>query len=82
MKFSLDREPGNPAAEAMLEKLRDQDPHNAYVTTLAEEKTFNTFFRLTSPGVIAALKGTTQDPGDSPDEKKVFLALRALRNDW
>jgi len=82
LEFSLDREPGNEAARKMLDSLADHDPANARVTTLAEEKTFNTFFRLSSPEVIARLRETHPEIGDAPSPKAVFLALRALRNRW
>ena len=40
----------------MLGKLKGQDPNAAYVSTLAVEREINTFFRLTSPTVIAKLR--------------------------
>ena len=81
--FTLDREPGNARARAMAERLRDQDPADAYVTTLDEEKEINTFFRLDSPEVIEKLAAEfPEEIGDSPDPRTVFLKLRELRNDW
>ncbi|MDJ0906982.1 MAG: hydroxyacylglutathione hydrolase [Woeseiaceae bacterium] len=80
--FTLDREPGNEAAQAMAERLRDQDPAEAYVTTLAEEQAINTFFRLDSPEVIEKLVEIFPEIGDSPDRRTVFLKLRELRNRW
>ena len=82
LRFTLDREPGNAAAAALLRGLSDHDPANAKVTTLAEEKTINTFFRLSNPEVIAGLKDSHPELGDSPSPKAVFLALRELRNRW
>ena len=82
LRFTLDREPDNADAAAMLAKYEDQDPEDAVITTLSEEKTFNTFFRLQSPTVIARLRETIPDLGDSPSPRKVFLALRELRNQW
>jgi len=82
LAFTLDREPDNKAAEKMLAKLEKQDAHNAYVTTLAEEKQINTFFRLSNPTIIAELKKRIPDFPTSPTEKDVFLALRQLRNSW
>ncbi len=52
------------------------------MTTLAQEKEVNTFFRLHSPSVIAALREVFSDMPDDPDPKTVFLKLRQLRNDW
>ena len=80
--FTLDREPDNRAAQAMLTRYQDQDPDNAKVTTLAEEREINTFFRLDSPTVVAKLAAEFPELGDNPDAKAVFLKLRALRNSW
>ncbi|MCG8371690.1 MAG: hydroxyacylglutathione hydrolase family protein [Proteobacteria bacterium] len=80
--FTLDREPDNATARRMLERYRDQDPDDALVTTLAQERAMNTFFRLDSPSVVAKLAGDFPELGDSPDPKAVFLKLRELRNRW
>ena len=80
--FTLDREPDNVRAREMLEAYRDQDPDDALVTTLAQERDINTFFRLQSPTVIAKLAEEFPEIGDNPDAKIVFLKLRELRNSW
>jgi len=82
LRFTLDREPDNAAARDMLARYENQDPDDAVVTTLGEEKTFNTFFRLDSPSVIARLRERFPELGDSPTPREVFLALRELRNSW
>ncbi|MDX1481359.1 MAG: hydroxyacylglutathione hydrolase [Woeseiaceae bacterium] len=82
LRFTLDREPDNEAARAMLSRCEDHDPADAPVTTLAEEKTFNTFFRLDSPSVIEHLREHFPELGPSPAPRDVFLALRELRNRW
>lgn len=82
LKFTLAREPDNVAAKALLPEVTDHDPKAARVTTLAEEKRFNTFFRLTSPGVIAKLREAFPDLPEQPDAKAVFVKLRELRNKW
>ncbi len=82
LEFTLDREPDNVVAQQMLEKYREQDPDDALVTTLAQEREMNTFFRLTSPSVIAKLVEEHPELGDTPDPKAVFLKLRELRNSW
>jgi hydroxyacylglutathione hydrolase len=82
LRFTLDREPDNKAAREVLEKVSHQDPSNAYVSTLAVEREINTFFRLTSPTVIARLREAFPDLPESPDERTVFLKLRELRNAW
>lgn len=82
LRFTLDREPGNARAQALLARLTGQDPSRAYVTTLAEECEVNTFFRLSSPGVIARLREAFPDLPERPDPRTVFLKLRELRNKW
>jgi len=82
LAFTLNREPDNTAARAMLEQYRDQDPADALVTTLAQEREMNTFFRLDSPSVIAKLAEEFPEMGENPAPKAVFLKLRELRNSW
>lgn len=82
LAFTLDREPDNADAPAMLEKARAQDPKAAPVTTLGQEKKINTFFRLQNPTVIARLRAAMPDLPENPDPKTVFVALRELRNKW
>jgi hydroxyacylglutathione hydrolase len=82
LEFTLDREPGNADAQALLERARKDEPANAAVTTLAEEKRVNTFFRLQNPTVIKRLREAFPDLGERPDARTVFLKLRELRNRW
>ena len=82
LRFTLDREPDNAQAKALLQRLEGQDPSHAYVSTLAVEREVNTFFRLSSPSVIAALREAFADLPDAPDPRTVFLKLRELRNRW
>ena len=82
LQFTLDREPDNRKAAALLEEVSDQDPGAALVSTLALEKEINTFFRLHSSTVIAKLREVFPDLPDEPDAKTVFLRLRELRNRW
>ena len=83
LAFTLDREPDNQTAADLLAALQGaHDPDAAMVTTLAQEKEFNTFFRLTSPSVIARLRESFPDLGESPTPQEVFLKLRELRNHW
>jgi hydroxyacylglutathione hydrolase len=82
LRFTLDREPDNRRAQEMLDQLRGQDPSKAYVSTLEVEREINTFFRLTSPTVIARLREAFPDLPENPDPKTVFLKLRELRNNW
>lgn len=82
LEFTLDREPDNTAARSLLDKHCDQDPANALITTLAQEREINTFFRLDSASVIARLQEDYPEIGDQPDRRTVFLKLRELRNSW
>ena len=82
LRFTLNREPDNKAAQEMLEQLAGQDPNRAYVSTLDVERQINTFFRLTSPTVIARLREAFPDLPEDPDQRTVFLKLRELRNSW
>jgi len=80
--FTLDREPDNESARDLLRACKDQDPDDALVTTLVQEREINTFFRLHSPTVIAKLAEEFPEIGDNPGPKTVFLKLRELRNRW
>ena len=82
LKFTLAREPDNAAAQALLPQVESHDPARSIVTTLAQEKQFNTFFRLTSPGVIDNLRKSFPELPESPDARTVFMHLRELRNSW
>ena len=82
LRFTLAREPDNAAAKALLPSVTGHDAAQARVTTLREEKQINTFMRLSSPGVIAALREAFPDLPAKPDAKTVFVKLRELRNTW
>lgn len=82
LEFTLDREPGNMAAHEMLEKLKGQDPHNAHITTMSEERRINSFFRLTNPTIIQKLQKENSKISDNPKPREIFKALRQLRNHW
>ncbi len=82
LRFTLAREPDNQAAQALLPQVTGQDPASGHITTLGEEKTINTFMRLDSASVIAALREQFPDLPEQPDAKTVFVKLRELRNQW
>jgi len=82
LAFTLDREPGNAVAAGMIRDYKDQDPNDALVTTLAQEKEINTFFRLQKSSVVEKLLQDFPEMGDKPDARAVFLKLRDLRNSW
>jgi hydroxyacylglutathione hydrolase len=82
LRFTLDREPDNARAKAMLPDVEKQDTNNPLVTTLQLETEINTFFRLTNPSVIKRLREAFRDLPENPDQRTVFLRLRELRNKW
>jgi len=82
LQFTLDREPDNETARQLLTDIGGQDPEDALVTSVGQEREINTFFRLSSPSVIAKLQQEYPEIGDAPDERAVFLKLRELRNSW
>jgi hydroxyacylglutathione hydrolase len=82
LEFTLDREPDNAAARALLAKVKSTPAQDIPVTTLGEEKQVNTFFRLHNPRIIAQLRERFADLPEFPDPKSVFLKLRELRNAW
>jgi len=82
LEFTLDREPDNSAAQALLAEAKSRNGGEAPVTTLGQEKQVNTFFRLSSPTVIARLRAAFPQIGEQPDARTVFLKLRELRNSW
>jgi hydroxyacylglutathione hydrolase len=82
LRFTLDREPDNAKAKALLPDMERQDTSRPMVTSLGLEKEINTFFRLTSPSVIRRLREAFPDLPDEPDQKTVFVKLRELRNKW
>jgi hydroxyacylglutathione hydrolase len=82
LRFTLSREPDNEDARKLLDKVGDQDPAKPFVSTLDVERQINTFFRLTSPTVIAKLREAFPDLPEKLDQRTVFLKLRELRNAW
>jgi hydroxyacylglutathione hydrolase len=82
LEFTLDREPDNADAATRAAAARQLDAASMPVTTLADEKRINTFFRLQNPTVIARIRAVFPDIGERPDAKTVFLKLRELRNKW
>jgi len=82
LRFTLDREPDNQAAQSLLNQVRGQNLEAPLVTTLAQEREVNTFFRLGQASVIDTLRQAFPDLPAQPDEETVFVKLRELRNTW
>lgn len=78
LRFSLDREPGNPDATASLAEAEALAAGGAfYQSTIGRERTYNPFFRTGSP----AMRERLGLPNQASD-REVFVALRELRNSW
>lgn len=82
LRFTLDREPGNADATALLAQTQALGGAEVPVMTLADERRYNTFFRLQSPVVIARLRERFPELPEHPSAEQVFLHLRELRNHW
>ena len=82
LRFTIDREPNNETALALLNKTDGQNENQALISTLALEKEVNTFFRLKNPTIITKLVETFPELPDQPNAKEVFTKLRELRNVW
>lgn len=80
--FTLDREPENADAARMKSDLDGRAPQALPVTTLAEERRINTFFRLQNPDVVEHLRERFPELTSQPTARQVFLRLRELRNKW
>lgn len=82
LEFTLDREPGNKAAAALLKSALTMDPERPLRTTIAQEQQINTFFRLQQPEIVDKLCAEFDNLPANPNAKTVFLKLRELRNHW
>lgn len=82
LRFTMDREPDNLRAQALLDQVTGQDLNAPLVTTLAMEREVNTFFRLDQATVKRQLKAAFPDLPANPDAETVFVKLRQLRNSW
>jgi hydroxyacylglutathione hydrolase len=82
LRFTLSREKNCAAAEQLLANVVTQNPADAPVTTLGQEKQHNAFFRLDSPQLIDQLREQFDDLPAQPSRREVFSKLRQLRNNW
>ena len=90
LAFTLDVEPDNAAAAALLAQVMGatdaqtatRDGATAPVTTLGEERRINAFFRLQRPTIVDRLRQRFPQLPASPTPRQVFLKLRELRNAW
>jgi hydroxyacylglutathione hydrolase len=80
--FTLSREPDNAVARELQGRLSGTPALNLPVMSLADEKRYNTFFRLRNPAIIAGLREKFPDLPAEPSPREVFIHLRKLRNSW
>ena len=74
LNFALTCEPGNEKAEYWQGKVEALAADEMPYMSLGEERQYNPFLRLNSPGLLAQLHGG--------NEREVFKALRAKRDAW
>lgn len=80
LKFTLNYEPENSKAKALLNEIKEQSPQNRCITTLAQEKDINLFLRVDKPPIQTSIQDAIGRP--ITDAKACFIALRQLRNNW
>ena len=77
LRFTLNFESSNDVAKEWLNRVIEPDyKPGDIVTSIGDEKSFNTFMRLDSDEIISSLSL------DNPTDKDVFIALRKKRNSW
>ncbi len=77
LRFTLSLTPGNEEASSYLAKTRELAGQGEFIlTTIGEERLFNTFFRLGDLALRSALSL------DEASDKEVFVKLRSLRDRW
>ncbi|MFM7708661.1 MAG: hydroxyacylglutathione hydrolase [Gammaproteobacteria bacterium] len=81
LAFTLEVEPDNAAAAALLAQLTGHGAA-APITTLGEERRINAFFRLQRPTIVDRLRQRFPELPAVPTPRQVFLKLRELRNAW
>jgi len=82
LKFTLDREPNNAAAQSLLTAIEQWPGDKHFISNIAMERLVNTFFRLTSDEIIETLRASFPELDEQPDEETVFVKLRELRDRW
>lgn len=81
LEFAQSLDSGCEAVETKLVEARQTVGH--CLATLAEERAYNPFMRLSDPNFRKAFQQTHPDViGDSSSDEDVFVALRGLRDTW
>lgn len=82
LDFTLEMEPGNRAASALRNALDMNRDAPAGFTTIGQEKQINCFMRLEQPEIAETLRKKIEDLPEAPSPERIFLGLRALRDQW
>jgi hydroxyacylglutathione hydrolase len=82
LRFALSLDPDSPAIQAKLEQVQQAAAAGQIpFSTLAEERTYNPFFRFQEPALLQALTKTFPNL-EIANPAAAFAALRELRNRW
>ncbi len=82
LRFTLDREPGNQAAQSLTAEFAAGLDAESYVTTIGLEHEINVFFRLSEPEVRAGVAQSQGVDAAELDDQATFIGLRGLRDNW
>lgn len=82
LRFTLDREPGNQAAQSLLAEFQGGLDAESYVTTIGVEHQINVFFRLGEAEVRAGIAKSQGVDVGGLDDQATFIGLRRLRDNW
>lgn len=82
LRFTLDREPGNEVATALLTDFAHDLDAESFVTTIGMERGINVFFRLGQAEVRAGVASSLKTNASDLDDQSTFIGLRSLRDNW
>lgn len=82
LEFTLDREPGNQAAQALRKDFDTGLDAESYVTTIGLEREINVFFRTDQQEVRAGVAEKLGVDAGGLDDQATFVGLRGLRDNW
>lgn len=80
LAFALSREPDNAMARYWTEQTQAMNPDDMPIMTLGQERQYNPFLRLGQEKIYQQLKNDFPDIENN--QKAIFTALRALRDQW
>lgn len=82
LRFTLDREPGNQAAQSLLSEFQGGLDSESYVSSIGMEHQINVFFRLGEAEVRAGIAESQGVNAGGLDDETTFIGLRRLRDNW